>query len=118
FRTVRCHGQRMLGVRRWFSVASNNGPFVRKRASFVRSEIQHRLYRKTITRPDLFSGSLPSVVRYLRCLVHRTTDAMASVIAHNAVPILLGMLLNGPTDVAYAVVRPALFYAKFKTFLG
>src|SRR6476661_9583558 len=105
-------------MRRRFAVERNDRPLVIKGTSFVRSEVEHRLDGEAISRSDLFASALPPVIRDLRSLVHRTADAVARVIAYQPIPVLFGVLLNGPADVADAVIHPALLDTEREAFVG
>src|SRR5215204_1218082 len=103
-RPVGCYSNSMLRVGRSLAVLSHHRPLVVQRQRFRRAQVQHRLDREAITRPDLFPRARPAVVWYLWCLVHRPADAVAGVIADDPVTEFLGMLLYCPADVANSAI--------------
>src|SRR5690606_21045830 len=50
--------------------------------------------------------------------VHRPADAVAGVIANDAVTVRFSVLLNGPANIADAVAGNALGNAEFQAFFG
>ena len=65
----------------------------------------------------LSTSARSAVIRYLRRLVHLTSDPMTGIVTNNAVAVFLSMLLDRPTDIADPVSRPALLDTEFQALV-
>src|SRR5579885_2099581 len=100
---------RVLDVRRGLSV---------ERLRLVRAHVEHRLDGEDVARTNFDARARLSVVRDLRVFVHFPADAVADVVAHDAVAVCFGERLHGPADVSEVLARPALTDGPLKTLLG
>src|SRR5947199_264356 len=90
---------------------------VLERLRLVRAHVYHRLDSEDVARAYADARAGLSVVRDLRVFVHPPTDAVADIIAHDAVAVRLRVLLHGPADVAEIFAGPALLNRALKALL-
>src|SRR5437764_8714932 len=109
---------RVLDVRRRATVERDDSPPVLERLRFVRAHVEHWLDGKDVAGAYADARAGPAVVRDLRVFVHPAPDAVADVVAHDAVAVRLRVLLHGPADVAQIPARPALAYGALQALFG
>src|ERR1051326_5241707 len=118
FRPLFGDRDRVFDVRAGLPVECDDRPAVLEGLRLVRAHVEHRLDGEDVARTDFDARARLSVVRDLRVFVHFSADAVADVVAHDAVAVCLGERLHGPADVAEVLARPALKYRALKTLLG
>src|ERR1700730_16514946 len=97
------HG--VFPLRRQRVVLGDDGPAVGQQAHVTLARVHHRLDGEGHTRLQLEPGAGLAVVQHLRVFVIHTPDAMAAVLAHHRVVVLLDEALDGMTDIAQVRTR-------------
>src|SRR5712672_2884200 len=89
----------VLPLCRQAMVLGNDGPAVGELADRGLACVDHRLDREGHSGLETRAGSGATIVQHLRLFVEFTPDPMAAELAHHAVAVAFGMLLDRGTDV-------------------
>src|SRR5437016_2510080 len=89
----------VLPLRRQAVVLGDDGPAVGELADRRFAGVDHRFDREGHSRLEARAGSGASVVQNLRFFVEFSPDSMAAELAHDAVAMGFGVLLDGRADV-------------------
>ena len=116
-----CHHVGMLPLCRWQFVASNNLPAILVVGIYEYlpcAHVHHRLDGKHHTRHEQHTCATMSVVNDVWLFVEFQSYAMSAEVAHNAIVIFLGMLLDGMADVANKAEWLSRLGTKLHAFLS
>ena len=113
-RAILGDGDRVLIVRGRLAVTRHDGPPVRERHALVGAEGDHGLDGDDHASLEADAPPPLAVVADLGVLVHHATDAVADVVAYDAVPVGLGKLLHRSPDVAEVIARDGLLDARLE----
>src|SRR5258706_16238043 len=81
-------------------VGGDDGPAVAELADVALARVDHRLDREGHAGLELRALVGAPIVQDLRLFVKALADPVAAEFAHDAVPIALGMALDGEADIA------------------
>src|SRR5690242_16224880 len=109
--------QRMLELGRAFAVGGADRPGVLVQFRLWAALVEHRLDGKDHTGANLRASAWLANVGDKGIFVQRAPDAVATILAHHAVALALGVLLDGGADVADAPARLRLRDAEIEALL-
>jgi hypothetical protein len=93
-------------------------PSIRQQPGLGSTGVNHWLYRKRHSGPDLQALTDGSVVQDLWVFMKTPADAVATILSHHRKSSGLGMLLYCRTDIAQATPRSNRRDSFFQTFLA
>src|SRR6266478_5722632 len=96
----------VLPLRRQAMILGDDGPAVGELADRGLAGVDHRFDREGHPGLEARAGSGAPIVQHLRLFVEFTPDSMAAELAHHAVPMAFGMLLDRRADVAEKSAGP------------
>src|SRR6266850_6438819 len=99
----------VLPLRRQAVVLGDDGPAVGELADRRLAGVDHRFDREGHSRLEARAGSGASVVQNLRLFVEFSPDSMAAELAHDAVAVRFGVLLDRRADVTEK--SPGVYFA-------
>ena len=101
-----------------FAVTRDDGPAVLQLADLFGAHIDHRFNGQDNARFQQFAVTGHAIVRHFRIFMHIRADAVADVVADDALSEGFGIRLDCVADVAEVISGYGLFDALIKAFFG
>src|SRR6266404_7084450 len=108
----------MFDVRAGPAIESDDGPAIRQHLCVVRSQIDHWLHCKHISRFYFRALAGLPIIRYLRIFMHAPANSMANIIAHYGITVPFSVLLHCRANVAQMFAGTTFLYRLLKAFFS
>ena len=99
-------------------VARRHKPAITAHARFTSPHVNHRLNCQHHANLELYAAMRATIIRHIGVFVHMTTNAMAHIIANNAISLRLGDALNGMANVTEMIASTRSREARPHAFLS
>ena len=99
-------------------VACRHKPAITAHARFTSPHVNHGLNCQYHANLKLYAAMRATIIRHIGVFVHMTTNAVAHIIANNAISLRFGDALNGMSNVAEMIASTRSREARPHAFLS